>query len=111
MVLLETEIIDLQYSVSFRCTTKGASYKIIIFLMWNIFFKSLLNLLQYYFCFIFLFLWPRGMWDLSSPTRNQTHTLFIGRQSLNDWTDREVPRLFSFIDYYKILNVVPCAIQ
>ena len=29
--------------------------------------KSLLNLLQYCFCFV-LFFWPWGMWDLSSPT-------------------------------------------
>ena len=27
------------------------------------FFKSLLNLLQYYFCFVFCFFWPQGMWD------------------------------------------------
>ena len=31
------------------------------------------------------------MWDLNSPTRDQTHTPCIGRQSLNHWTTREVP--------------------
>ena len=41
------------------------------------------------FCFGF---WPQGMWDISSPTRDQTHTPCIGRQSLNHWTAREVPR-------------------
>ena len=30
-----------------------------------IFFKSLLNLLQYCFCFMFLVFWPQGMWDPS----------------------------------------------
>ena len=28
---------------------------------------------------------------LSSPTRNQTHILCIGRRNLNHWTNREVP--------------------
>ena len=31
------------------------------------------------------------MWDLSSPTRGQTSTPCIGRQSLCHWTAREVP--------------------
>ena len=33
---------------------------------------------------------PRGMWDLSSPTRDQTHVSYIARQILNHWTTREV---------------------
>ena len=39
------------------------------------------------------------MLDLISPTRNQTRTPYIGRQSLNHWTTREVPliSLFSLI--------------
>ena len=51
--------------------------------------KSLLNLLQYCFCFMFDF-WLRSMWDLSSQTRDQTHTPCIEGQSLNHWTIREV---------------------
>jgi hypothetical protein len=35
--------------------------------------------------------WPRGMWDLSPPTRDQTHTPCIERQSPNHWAAREVP--------------------
>ena len=35
----------------------------------------------------------RGMWDLSSLTRDQTCTSYIGRQSVNHWTTREVPRI------------------
>ena len=46
----------------------------------------------------FGFLWPWGMWDLSSPTRDQTHNPCIGRQSLNHWNARKVPGdlLFNF---------------
>ena len=41
---------------------------------------------------------PRGMWDLSSPTRGRTCTPCIGRRSLNHWTAGEVlcPVLFPF---------------
>ena len=34
---------------------------------------------------------PRSVWDLSSPTRDQTCVTCIGRQILNHWTTREVP--------------------
>ena len=34
---------------------------------------------------------PHGMWDISSPTRDQTHVPCIGRWMLNYWTTREVP--------------------
>ena len=33
------------------------------------------------------------MWDLSSPTRNQTWVPFLGMQILYHWTTREVPTL------------------
>ena len=38
------------------------------------------------------------LWDLSSPTRDWTHTRYIRRQSLSHWTAREVPlpRVFFF---------------
>ena len=42
-----------------------------------------------------------GMQDLSSLTRSQTHSLCNGRQSLNQWTTREVPSLT--INYYETL--------
>ena len=59
------------------------------------FLKSLLNLLQYCFCFMFWVFWLQGMWDLSSLIRDQTCTPCIERWSLNHWTTREVLRLFS----------------
>ena len=42
------------------------------------------------FLFYVLVFWPQGMWDLSSPTRDWTHTSCIGRQTLNHWATREV---------------------
>ena len=41
--------------------------------------------------FYVLVFWPRGMWDLSSSTRDQTRTPCVGRRSVNRWTAREVP--------------------
>lgn len=35
------------------------------------------------------------MWDLSSPTMDQTHAPYIG-SSLNHWTTWEVPGILSF---------------
>ena len=58
--------------------------------------KDFIALLQYYFCIVVLFCLicfsePHGMWDLSSPTTDQTHTPCMGKGSLNHWTTREVP--------------------
>ena len=36
------------------------------------------------------FFWLHGMWDLSSPTRDQTCIPSIGRQSLNHWNDGKI---------------------
>ena len=50
--------------------------------MWIIFqvFIEFVTILLLFYVLVF---WPRGMWDLSSPTRDGTCTLCIGRQSLN----------------------------
>ena len=42
--------------------------------------------------FYVLVFWPQSMWNFSSPTRDRTLTPCIGRQSLNHWNAREVPR-------------------
>ena len=42
------------------------------------------------FVYVLVF-WPWGMWDLSSLTRERTHTPCIGRQSLNHRTTRDIP--------------------
>ena len=81
-------------------------------------------------CFVFL-----GTRHMGSNLPNQGHFSCIRRQSLNHWTTTEVPgefdtdwgdqrelqkdellkkfffRVFSHICYYKIMNIVPCAIQ
>ena len=68
------------------------------FLMWTIFkvFIEFVTIL-YLFLFYVLVFWPRGMWDLSSSTRDRTLTLCTGRQGLNHWT-REVPQ-YSVVTY------------
>ena len=79
------------------CHLVSNSFFFLRFVFWcGPFLKSSLNLLQYCFHFTFLFfflfffgLW--GMWDLSSLTRNRTHTPCIGRWNLNHWTTRELP--------------------
>ena len=52
------------------------------------------------------------MWDLSSPTRDQTCIPFIGRWVLNHWATRKIPEWFfknweSSIDIYAL----PCVRQ
>ena len=48
--------------------------------------------------FFFKFLTaPHGMWDLSSPNRDQTCAPCIGRQSFNHWTAREVSNTLHWI--------------
>lgn len=41
----------------------------------------------------------RNMWDLPSPTRDQTLVPCIGRQICNRWTTREVPTCKDFVFY------------
>ena len=53
-------------------------------------------LLGVFVAFFFFFF---GVWNLSSLTRDQTHTLCIGRWSLNPWTTREVP-LDSLVSFH-----------
>ena len=64
--------------------------KSFFFLMWTIF-KVFIELVTILLLFYVLVFWPRGMWDLTSPTRDRTLTPCIGRLSLNHWTAREVP--------------------
>ena len=58
--------------------------------MWTIF-KVFIEFVTILLLFhVLVFFWPRGMQDLSSPTRERTLTpCIIGRRSLNHWTARE----------------------
>ena len=51
---------------------------------------------------MFWFFDPQGIWDLSSPTRDQTHTLCVGSWSPNHWTAREVPINIFDINFWKM---------
>ena len=42
------------------------------------------------FLFYVLVFWTWGLWDLTSPTRDPTHTHYTRKWSLNHWTAREV---------------------
>ena len=44
--------------------------------------------------------WPLGMWDPSSPSRDQILNPCFGRRSTNHWTAREVPPFF-----YQLINL------
>ena len=52
-------------------------FLIFFFWMWTTF-KVFTDVLQYGFCCMFSF-WPQGKWDLSSLTRDPTHTPYIRR--------------------------------
>ena len=60
--------------------------------MWTIF-KVFIEFVTILLLLYVLGFWLRGMWDLSSLTRDRTRTPCIGRRSLNHWTAREVPGL------------------
>ena len=62
------------------------------FLFFFSFPKSLLNLLQYCFSFVFWFFGCKSCGIFSSLARDQTPTTCIGRQSLINWTTRGVPK-------------------
>ena len=61
-----------------------------IFKMWTIL-KVFIEFVTILLLFYGLVFWLQGMWDLSSLTRDQTHTSCIIRGSLNHWTARELP--------------------
>ena len=63
------------------------------------FLKSSLNLLQYCFCYV-LVLWPRGMCDLSSPTRVEPTPAALEGQLLTSGP----PAKFPVIRFFKICS-------
>ena len=66
-------------------------YRFFFSLLWTIS-KSLLNMWQYCFCFMFWFLTGRRViLELLSPTGDQTCVPCTGKWSLNHWTTRKVP--------------------
>ena len=60
------------------------------FLMWTIF-EVFIQRVTILFLFPVLLFWLRGVWSLSSLTRDGICTPCVGRQSPKHWTTREVP--------------------
>ena len=61
------------------------------FLMWTTFKVFIEFVAAWLLVFYVLAFWPRGMWDLSSPTKDQKHICRVGRQSANLWTRGKAP--------------------
>ena len=83
-----------------RSVSEGIRFSAVFFsfffpLMWAIFivFIEFVTILPLFYILVF---WPQCTCDLSSPIRDRTRTPCIGRWSLNHWTTREVPLLFSW---------------
>ena len=62
-------------------------------------FKDFIEFVTRLLPFDVLVFWPQDTWDLSSLARDLTHTHYIGRQSLNYWTAREVPLLIFYLSF------------
>ena len=89
----------------------GACF-LFFFFMWTIL-KTFIEFVIILLLFYVLDFWPRGMWDLSSPTRGQAHTPCIRRWSCNHWTDRERPSCFllALLQSACGLSVVACVLS
>ena len=79
-------------------------YFLNIFLDVGHFLKSLLNLLQYCFCFYDLVFWPQGMWDLSSPSRDWPYPL-TGRWSLKPLKHQGSPMCVCVLNFFEKVAV------
>ena len=75
--------------------------------IFKVFVEFMIVLLLFHILF---FYWPWGMWELSSLTRDQTHTPCIGKQNLNHWTTREVPQWPVLIKYLCAEHWMKCFI-
>jgi len=66
-----------------------------LFLFSFLVFIEFVTILLVTILFYILVFWLQGKSDLSSLTRDQISTPWIGRRNLNHWTTREVPRLIA----------------
>ena len=73
------------------------------FLVWTIFKVFLEFVTIFLLFFMFWVFGHKACQDLSSPTRVQTCVACIGRQSLNQWTTREVPKHMIVAFYFQPL--------
>ena len=71
-------------------------YFLKVLLTWTIF-KVIIEFVTKLLLFYVLVFQSQGMWDPSSPTRDQIHTPCIGRRSPNHWTARKSCSAFSLV--------------
>ena len=76
------------------------------------FLQSLLNFLQYccwFYVLFFVFFWPQGMWDLSSPMRDWLAPHALGSKVLTTWPPRKSPTSTCFCHWlYELLCMIKC---
>ena len=98
-------LVDTWYHQPFVFSPSCCShYRFKDFLMWTIF-KVSTEFIAVLLLFYVLVFWPQNMWDLSSSTRDQIHTLCTGRQS-QPCTTREAPLIPSLIYISLMTNSV-----
>ena len=72
--------------------------------MWTIF-KVLIEFVAILLLFYVLIFWPQGMWDLSSPTRDGTHTPCLEGEVLATGLPGKFPKCFHMTNLELILSV------
>ena len=72
--------------------------------MWTIF-KVLIEFVAILLLFYVLIFWPQGMWDLSSPTRDGTHTPCLEGEVLATGLPGRSPKCFHMTNLELILSV------
>ena len=68
------------------------------FFLWTIS-KVFIEFVTILLLFYVLVFWPQGMWNLNSPTRDQTRTPCVERRNLNHWTAQDVPGRISILQF------------
>ena len=81
---------------------KFVSFLKIFFFDVELFLRVFTEFVTILLLFHVLVFWPQGMWDLSFPTGDQTHTPCIGRQNLNHWATRDIPQTYSSYNWKSV---------
>ena len=88
-------LLNLFFDVYYFFSVHTVYFFLILFLNFTILSGSALYWVCYNIVSVLCFgFWLRGMWDLTSLTRDWTGTPCIVRQSLNHWIAKEVPLFF-----------------
>ena len=71
----------------------------------ELFLKSLLNLLQYYFCFMFCFFGHKACGFLAPQSGIQPVPPVLEARSLNHWTARKVPDTYILFEEHSVSTI------